>query len=430
MRGDDGNGLGSSVNALSTPGGSALVTSPLTRTRRAAPPPRRPKPRMLFYSYDSVGLGHVRRMVNLASELGRRSPDAALVGIVSAFVTDAHELPANFDWIKLPLTTQATMFQHLPATGSTPTSLTGVNALRQAIVSETFEAFAPQLVLTDFMPSGGHGELRAPLACLRGGDQPVRFVLGLRDVIDSPENVRRSWRDAGEFEMMEQVYDRILVYGDPDVFDMAEADDLPPAISSKMTYCGYLHRAEPLTPPDEVRARLGVGDKRLVVVTTGGGHDGEGILRTYISALQRGMITDTFTLMTLGPIRVEARAQRLERLAEGLPDLLMTPFISDFLSYVNAADAVVTMGGSTVVEIVSLGKRPIIVPRVKPWQEQMIRAERLSERGLATWLHPDKMTPGRLAQAVNTEFAASPPTATLKFTGLQRAGEILADLLD
>jgi predicted glycosyltransferase len=82
-----------------------------------------------------------------------------------------------------------------------------------------------------------------------------------------------------------------------------------------------------------------------------------------------------------------------------------------------------------VVEIVSLGKRPIIVPRVKPWQEQLIRAERLADLGLATWLHPDDASPSNLAQAVKTELAEPPPTGTLQFTGLERAGEILSELL-
>jgi predicted glycosyltransferase len=297
-----------------------------------------------------------------------------MLGIVSSFVSDTQELPTNFDWIKLPLTTHANLFHNIPAHGSTPTTLSGVGALRQAIVEETLDAFAPRLLLTDFLPSGGHGELRSSLACLRAAEPRVALVLGLRDVIDSPENVRRTWRETGEFALMEQVYDRILVYGDPAVFDVAEEYDFTPGMRAKLTYCGYLHRPEPLTPPEVVRARLGVGAAPLVVVTTGGGHDGEGILRNYISALRRGYLSGVHTLMTTGPIRADARSARLAKLARNLPNLTMTPFVTDFLSYVNAADAVITMGGSAVVEIVSLGKRPIIVPRVKPWQEQLIRA--------------------------------------------------------
>ena len=402
-----------------------VVTSP----RRAAPPARQPRPRVAFYSYDSIGLGHVRRMVNIAGELGRRRPDAAMLGIVSTFVTDAHELPPNFDWIKLPLITNSTLFHDIPASGATPASFSGVGALRQALVEETLDAFAPRLLLTDFMPSGGHGELRTALACLRAADPPVALVLGLRDVLDSPENVRRTWVESGEFALMEHVYDRILIYGDPEVFDHAEVYDFTPAMRAKTTYCGYLHRPEALTPPATVRARLGIGDMPFVIVTTGGGHDGEGILRNYLSALRRGDLGGVFTLMTTGPIRADARWRRLEKQALGLPDLQMTPFISDFLSYLNAADAIVTMGGSTVVESISLRKRPLIVPRVKPWQEQLVRAKQLTELGLATWLHPDELTPSSLARAVNAELAEPPPATTLMFTGLERAGEILAELL-
>src|SRR3712207_9415316 len=47
------------------------------------------------------------------------------------------------------------------------------------------------------------------------------------------------------------------------------------------------------------------------------------------------------------------------------------------------ADFVVAMGGyNTVCEALSFEKRALIVPRVTPRREQMVRAERLRDRGL------------------------------------------------
>lgn len=370
----------------------------------------------------------MRRMLNIASELGRRRPDAALLGITSSFAADATELPRNFDWVKLPLAS-GDLFNGLPASGATPAALSDVIGLRQAVVEATLDAFAPHLLQVDFMPSGGHGELLTSLACLSAASPRPALVLGLREVLDDPANVRRNWIAGGEFDLMERYYDRILVFGDPAVFDLTAYHDFPDAVRAKTAFCGYLRRPDPLTPPPAIRERLGAGDKPLVVVTTGGGHDGGAILRAYLGALRRGELSGVCTLMTMGPYLDARQRAAIEEVAAGLPDLLLTTYIGDFLSCLNAADAVVSMSGSTSIELVGLGKRPILVPRVRPWREQLIRAERLRDLGLATLLHPDQLNSRTLADAVMAEIGAPPPTATLDFGGLERAGEILAELL-
>ena len=52
-------------------------------------------------------------------------------------------------------------------------------------------------------------------------------------------------------------------------------------------------------------------------------------------------------------------------------------FVADPSPLVDRADAVVAMGGyNTVCELLAKGKRTLIVPRVAPRQEQLIRARR------------------------------------------------------
>jgi predicted glycosyltransferase len=63
------------------------------------------------------------------------------------------------------------------------------------------------------------------------------------------------------------------------------------------------------------------------------------------------------------------------------------------------ADIIVSMGGyNTVCEILSHEKRALIVPRVVPRTEQLIRAVRLSELGLLDWLHPSNLSSERLGE--------------------------------
>jgi predicted glycosyltransferase len=66
------------------------------------------------------------------------------------------------------------------------------------------------------------------------------------------------------------------------------------------------------------------------------------------------------------------------------------------------------MGGyNTVCEVLTLGKRAIVVPRVRPVQEQWIRAQRMAKRGLLRALHPDSLTPQALGTLVRDELAAA-----------------------
>jgi predicted glycosyltransferase len=78
------------------------------------------------------------------------------------------------------------------------------------------------------------------------------------------------------------------------------------------------------------------------------------------------------------------------------------------MSLIDAADLVVCMGGyNTVCEVLTLGKRAIVVPRVRPVQEQWIRAQRMAKRGLLRALHPDSLTPQALGALVRDELAAA-----------------------
>jgi predicted glycosyltransferase len=91
----------------------------------------------------------------------------------------------------------------------------------------------------------------------------------------------------------------------------------------------------------------------------------------------------------------------------------------------------VTMGGyNSVCEVLSLEKRALIVPRVTPRREQLIRAERLRDLGVVDVLHPDDAT----ADALETWMAAAgtkrPSTLEcIDFNGLSRLPMLVEEVL-
>ena len=79
------------------------------------------------------------------------------------------------------------------------------------------------------------------------------------------------------------------------------------------------------------------------------------------------------------------------------PQVMISEFTDDLMSYIEVADTVVAMGGyNTFCEILSAQKPSIIIPRVRPTEEQVIRARKMAELGLLEMVHPDELTPAVL----------------------------------
>jgi FkbM family methyltransferase len=136
-------------------------------------------------------------------------------------------------------------------------------------------------------------------------------------------------------------------------------------------------------------------------------------------------------LLVAGPLMPAGDVKRLMFGASALPRLSLVTSVDDLFAHFAAANAIVIKGGYTsVVEAIGAAKRPIIVPRDDARTEQRQRAERLAELGLATCIHPDDLTPERLADAVRDALSAqvSPPPL-LHLDGIGRAVDDLLALL-
>jgi predicted glycosyltransferase len=388
--------------------------------------------RALFYSADVAGLGNVRRTMAIVHEVANLRPDAGLLLLTGGLQTHAYQLPDGFDYVKLPTAAKHKLFDHIPPSPDHPQRYGGLVALRERLAFETATSFAPHLILVDNLPGGLGWELTRTLNHLRAIEPRIALVLGLRDVLDEPARVATDWERAGHFALMEEIYDRILIYGCPEIVDPTLEYRFPPAVTAKMEICGYVRRPEPLSSPLAIREQLGVGNAPFVVVTVGGGHFGGPLLRQYLTALRerRSGLNGVISYVVIGPLLASAPWELADLMesARGLPNLHIVPFVDDLLSYVNAADVIVTMGGLTLVEAVSLGKRVIALPPTSA-RDQYVRAERLARLGACTWVPESEQTSVRLASAVRDALAAPSPSVRLDFDGRERVGRILTDLL-
>jgi predicted glycosyltransferase len=153
----------------------------------------------------------------------------------------------------------------------------------------------------------------------------------------------------------------------------------------------------------------------LVFVTAGGGEDGYELFSASLAAtssLARRLPLKT--LLVTGPELGPERTQEFSSAAQSSDQLQVIEFTDDLMSYMNAADIVISMGGyNTICELLTLEKRSIVVPRVRPVEEQKIRAERLAGFRAFRTILPDELTPRILEDAIEEELQLAQSTGPL-----------------
>ena len=92
--------------------------------------------------------------------------------------------------------------------------------LRSEIILAAAKNYQPDLVLVDKKPTGIQGELQSTIEYLESNLPATKLVLLLRDILDTPEKTIAEWRRENYYRQVELLYDRILVVGMPEIFDL------------------------------------------------------------------------------------------------------------------------------------------------------------------------------------------------------------------
>ena len=366
--------------------------------------PRPDMKRILVYSHDTFGLGNIRRMLSISTHLANIDEEVSILIISGSPMLHAFRVSKRMDYVKLPSLKRTQEGDY--DVNSLGLDFQETLKLRANIILSTVMDFEPDLMLVDKKPYGVANELASSLEFLKRRVNRPKLVLLLRDILDSPKATIPVWQKNGYYDAIESMYDRVLVVGSEKIYDLTEQYKFPGACADLVRYCGYIRRDAEYRPRDVVRAELGVGEIPLILVTAGGGEDGDQLLGCYLDVIRRGSgLPQAKTLLICGPEMSAKHSRGIRDVAAQCPGVLVKEFTDDMISYMNAADLVVSMAGyNTVCEILSLKKRAIVVPRTKPVQEQWIRAQCMSQRGLLRAIHPARLTPDCLRRAIREEL--------------------------
>jgi predicted glycosyltransferase len=392
--------------------------------------PRMDRCRVALYSHDTMGIGHMRRNLQIA-QLLRQSPcDATVLLVAGARAAAAFSTLCHIDCVTLPALSKLGNGHYRSRSLDLP--LEQLIGMRSKVIRSAIEAFSPDVLIVDNVPRGAVRELDSTLEYLRASSR-CRMVLGLRDVLDDPDSVQREWRRAENEAAICEFYDAVWVYGDARVFDLAAEYQWSPEVAAKLHYTGYLdYRLWPEMVDHAVTEVLCLADQsedRLILCMVGGGEDGSQLAEAFA---QVDFPAGSLGVILMGPYMPLESQRRLQARAAAHPRLRVLEAVTDPDLLLSCADRVVSMGGyNSTYEVLSFEKPALIVPRVSPRREQFIRAERLCQLGLLDVLPPDQATPQALAEWIARDLRQSqPPRQLIDMNGAARLPRLLLELLN
>ena len=348
--------------------------------------------RILIYSHDSFGLGHLRRCRTIAHAIVGAHRGVSVLILSGSPIIGSFDFRVRVDFVRIPGVIKLRNGEYTSLNLHLDVDQT--MELRASIIRHTAEVFDPDLFLVDKEPLGLRGEVTETLEMLKQRGTPL--ILGLRDIMDEPELLIPEWDRKNVMPAMRDIYDEIWAYGLPQFYDPLKGMAIPDAVRRKMVYTGYLRYAAPKAPVAPATPPM---DEPYLLVTTGGGGDGEALVDWVLRAYESEGDIPLPALIAFGPfMQPEAREDFSDRI-ERLDRVEAITFDAHF-EYLMAA--VVAMGGyNTFCEILSFDKPGLIVPRTKPRREQYIRAARAQELGLLAMLEDDgSRDPARMATAL------------------------------
>ncbi len=297
--------------------------------------------------------------------------------------------------------------------------------IRQNIIASTAKTFKPDLFIVDKEPLGLKKEILPTLEWIKKHLPQSKTIIGLRDIMDDADTIKENWNRRGIYDVFDNLYSEIWVYGLQSIYDPIKEYDIPDYIRDKIHFTGYIPRRV-IEKKEIIKERKSNSIKKgekLVVVTIGGGGDGYLVIKTFLDMLEnhnQGLLKFKSIIITGPFIPIQERKLIFKRSKKlGIKTF---NFYRQMEKLMAGADLVITMGGyNTLCELLTLKIPTLIIPRETPRLEQFIRATRFKKSNLTEYIKWDELCIESLSQKVD-QLLNNPETnqtalANFKLTG-------------
>jgi len=341
--------------------------------------------RLLIYSHDTFGLGHLRRSRTIAHSLVDYFENLSILIVSGSPVIGSYSFHPRVDFVRIPGVVKLDSGKY--SSLNPGIEFDELISMRSSLLLQSAESFKPDVFLVDKEPLGLRGEVQDTLSMLKA--RGASLVLGLRDVMDDPEKLAEEWQRKNVMPALEDLYDHIWVYGLSELFNPLDGIPIHPSVTAKINYTGYLRRTSESSSMNQHTPDM-VGEDPYILVTTGGGGDGAQLVDWVLRAYEDDPDISYPAKIVFGPfMNINQQLAFMDRVNR-LEKVSATTFVANIENLFENAIGVVSMGGYNIFcELLSFDKRGLILPRTVPRMEQYIRASGAEKLGLIKMLMLD-----------------------------------------
>ncbi len=361
--------------------------------------------KIIFYCQHVLGVGHLFRSLEICEALKRHQ-----VLLIRGGPHIETNIPKHVKVVRLPELQMDSGFEGLFSPHPN-ISLEQIKAQRQKNLLTLFEKEKPDLFLVELYPFGRKAfrfELDPLLAAIRNQKtSPCGVVCSVRDILVEKEDQQK--HEGRAVDTLNRYFDAVLVHSDPSLIKFEETFLRRAEIRIPLFYTGYIAKKPPGNARQQIRSRLEIEDKCLMIVASaGGGSVGKPLLESAMCAFKKFRADSSACLYVYtGPYIDAQDFTDLQSLAN--QKMRIEKFASDFLAYLAAADLSISMGGyNTSMNLLACGVPALVWPFGLN-REQRLRAQRLAERGALKILNEEDLQHDRLARIMAQALSETHP---------------------
>ena len=270
--------------------------------------------KVLIYSHDSFGLGHLRRCRTIAHSLVDSYKGINVLIVSGSPVISQFDFKSRVNFITIPGVVKLRDGDYTSL--ALHVDIDQTLAIRSSMIQHAAEIFDPDVFIVDKEPLGLRGEVEHTLKLLKL--RGTINVLGLRDVMDDAEALQTEWQRKNVAPALEDLYDEIWVYGSESIANPIQGIEITGKTREKMHYLGYLRRE---LPPNQYLPN-GLGKSPYILITTGGGGDGEMLVDWVIRAYESAYVDQLLPgYIVFGPFMSQTTQRKFQARIRKIPKL-------------------------------------------------------------------------------------------------------------
>jgi len=353
--------------------------------------------RILVYTHNSIGLGHVFRTLAVITGIRKWRPDIDFM-VLSGTSVPHVLIRKGIEVVKLPGIKKAVEEAGCPLKPRYLRNLPVGEVLefRQTIIREAHAFFKPNVVMIEHYLAGLSGEITPLLmekkAC-KNSSKDFALVHLSRGIMGSDFSLQHDPNAPCSFPVP-PVYDFRYVFDDPAPDDAKGSAGRTPQIGHPVHYLGRIAEKSIAELPEReaIIKRFRLAEKPIILLYLSRHGNIAGLSKCLMTAVDLAGLTQNFQIIMVADPYLNPEIIEDLRSDIQFQHVRFLPFFYPLIDLIHASDIVICRAGYNVInEILLTNTRALVIPEHHPSGEQEERARRLPLDNITVMSEEDAM---------------------------------------